>query len=435
MVWRRERLFNSDDLVEQLVALRQELVRIGSQQSQALTTGIRSSVAADARRQLATHFPTHSKRLFDYSRDASPLLPDFSKSIVGRAFVGQSPGLNVFGVRGKVAGLALSRAVGVAGLSTFRSSTSSILGTALLGKRPWWPDVAKPPGWRVARTAGLGQAFAAVAGQRLGFSQYAYRIQGSAAARALFPRVVLPSFKLPDFGGQLRDSLGKWTELFDEVAAFVRRWQQRALWYLLSGLPLGVTRQLGGLTEAEVEAAVVDALEAVMTDGEFVPALREAVADAPHLVDSQRTHLDHMLEHAAQREYVHAVAPLYFGLEGAFWQVAYQLPVVTPERRDLRNPNKLVGFETVVKLLPLEQELQTFMVREVFGTVGNPYRHGDASSGERRQVLFGIAALAGWLEQFAKVPALDVLGSRVSEALPAAIERVRAPVLALNAGT
>ena len=165
----------------------------------------------------------------------------------------------------------------------------------------------------------------------------------------------------------------------------------------LSGLPLGVTRQLWSrLTrEAEVEAAVVDALEAVITDGEFVPALREAVASAPHLVDSQRIHLDHMLEHAAQREYVHAVAPLYFGLEGAFWEVAYQLPVVTPERRDLRVPNKLVGFEKVVKLLPLEQELQTFMVRAVFGTAGNAYRHGGASSGERRQVLFGIAALAG----------------------------------------
>ena len=72
----------------------------------------------------------------------------------------------------------------------------------------------------------------------------------------------------------------------------------------------------------------------------------------------------------------------------------------------------------------LEPEFQTFMVRAVFGTVGNHYRHGGAISGERRQVLFGVAALAGWLQEFANVSALDVLSARMARALPASIERV-----------
>jgi len=304
-----------------------------------------------------------------------------------------------------------------------------------LGKHLWWQGVEKPAGWTLARGEGLERTFALLAGQRLNLPQFAFGIRGAAGVHSLFPRgFALPTFKLPDFNGQFRDVLGKWSEYFDEVAAFVRRWQQRALWYLLSGLPVGAIRQLGGLTESEVEAAVLDALEAVVTDGEFAPAMREAVAKAPHLGTSHRIHLDHFLEHAAQREYVHAVAPLYPGLEGAFWETAYQVPVVTPERRSLRNPNKDVGFETMVKLLPLEQGFVMFMVHAVFGTAGNPYRHGGANSGERRQVLFGIAALSGWLQQFANQPALDVLGSRISEALPAAIERVQSAP-ALTAGS
>lgn len=45
---------------------------------------------------------------------------------------------------------------------------------------------------------------------------------------------------------------------------------------------------------------------------------------------------------------------------------------------------------------------------------------------ERRQVLLGIAALAAWLEKFASDgPALNVLGSRLTEALPRAVEELQ----------
>lgn len=57
----------------------------------------------------------------------------------------------------------------------------------------------------------------------------------------------------------------------------------------------------------------------------------------------------------------------------------------------------------MVKRLGLAPEFKTFMVRSLFGTAGNPYRHGGANSGERRQVLCGIATLAGWFQQFTSV--------------------------------
>lgn len=246
--------------------------------------------------------------------------------------------------------------------------------------------------------------------------------------------------RLPDFsplaseiGGSIRRYIepfgGEMLEAVQVVERFERRWQQRALSYLVS-LFLTVcdiwqARRLASLDDAAVEEAVLYALEDVVRDGEFVPEVRAQVARAPHLNDSQRVHLDHMLEHAAEGKWVYASAPLYVGLEGAFWEVAYVQAVVTTQRKRIENPNKDVGFESMVKLLGLDQEFQTFVVRGLYGTTGNSYRHGGADSGERRQVLLGIAALTGWLEKFAGARALDVLAERMAWALPAAIARAR----------
>ena len=67
----------------------------------------------------------------------------------------------------------------------------------------------------------------------------------------------------------------------------------------------------------------------------------------------------------------------------------------------------------------------------VFGDTGDPYRHGhgDSEAGVRRQVLFGIAALAGWLQEFSDYEALDVLAWRMRRALAVDIERARRPLL------
>ena len=117
--------------------------------------------------------------------------------------------------------------------------------------------------------------------------------------------------------------------------------------------------ELAALTEEEVETVVLDALEAVAADGAFIAALRTEVGRAPHLNDTLREHLDDMLEHAEKGEWVRASGQLYPGLEGAFWEVAYAHTVVTEERKDPRNTNKAIGFETMVKRLAIEQEFKT----------------------------------------------------------------------------
>jgi hypothetical protein len=257
----------------------------------------------------------------------------------------------------------------------------------------------------------------------------------SLSALALLRLPTFPLTGIDDFLRRYSEPMREFAELMEEVGRVMDRWEQRALWFVLSQLGPYTLRHLAGLGEAEVEAAVLDALETVVVDGEFVPAVRAAVRLAPHLGRSQRRHLDHMLQHAADGDYLDASAPLYFGLEGAFWQAALARAVITPDRTRLDNPNKQVGFESMVKLLGLEREFQTFMVRAVFGTAGNPFRHGSAEEGERRQVLLGVAALAGWLEEFANVPAMEVLTARLGRELPIAVERARVPLLERETGT
>jgi hypothetical protein len=220
-------------------------------------------------------------------------------------------------------------------------------------------------------------------------------------------------------------------EMMETVALaddFDRQWQNEALYFIVSGFltvcGLWEMRKLASLTREQVEEAVLLALEAVLSDGQFAAALRGEVAGAPFINSSQATNLDHALEHAGRREYVRACASLYWGLEGAFWEVGYATAVVTLQRTDPNKTTRAVGFESMVKRLKLGQEMKTFLVRGLYGTAGNSYRHGGADSGERRQVLLGVAALAGWFEEFTGVPALTELVTRTGRALPAAVQRV-----------
>ena len=227
---------------------------------------------------------------------------------------------------------------------------------------------------------------------------------------------------------RLGEPMQELAEAIAVVDAFDRQWQNEALYFILSGFlavcDVWELRQLASLTREEVEATVLLALETALSDEQFVVALRGEVARAPYINASQATNLDHALEHAGRREYVHACAALYWGLEGAFWEVGYATAVVTLQRTDPTTTTRVLGFESMVKRLKLGQEMKTFMVRGLYGTAGNPYRHGGAGSGERRQVLLGVAALAGWFEEFTGVQALTALVTATGAALPAAIQQV-----------
>lgn len=223
-------------------------------------------------------------------------------------------------------------------------------------------------------------------------------------------------------------SLRELGERLEQARRFMFVWERRALWFLLARLGLRAWRWLADLDPAEVEEVILDALEVVVTDGEVIPALREAVANAPYLTPFQRPLLDNMLEQAAERAYITACGSMYLGVEGAFAEIGCARMIITPDRRWTQPPHKPISFDAMVKRLQLKHEgFESFIVKAVFGTAGNPYRHGyaDADAGVRRQVLFGVAALAGWLQEFAGVEALDMLGIRLEGALPAALEPVR----------
>jgi hypothetical protein len=284
----------------------------------------------------------------------------------------------------------------------------------------------RPPSKHIRGSRHRGKA-----GRRPGHPRRQGGRRGDSVTASILAGIKPPAF--PDLGaigtfmGQA-DELRDLQEAADAVDRFERRWQTHTLSYLvLALLTAGTVWELAPVTAlpdaAAVEDVVLDAVEAVVCDGEFVPAMRGELARARLLKRSQRMHLDHMLEHAAAREWVHASAPLYAGgLEGAFWAAGYDKLVVTVQRTDPTRPTRKVEFETMVKLLPVPQELKTLMTRGLYGTAGNPFRHGDADDGERRQVLLGIIALTGWFEHLVGVPAFTFLVRRTARRLPSAVK-------------
>lgn len=246
----------------------------------------------------------------------------------------------------------------------------------------------------------------------------------SAALRALLP--TLPSIRLPalatlDFAAQSRDVFAPMRgvpDLFVEVAEFMRVWEDDPLWFLLSVFGVGAARRFGGLSREQVEEALLSALTDVICDGEYVAALRWVLRDAPYLNDVTREWLDHALEHAAAGEWVQAVPPMLAALEGALHRAAVGRALIVDRA------GKFMAVEALVKQMAVDEDYSAFVIRRVFGGTGNAFRHGRADSGERDQVLFAIVALAGWVDFFLELSAMDVLASELSDRLGAAIERV-----------
>jgi hypothetical protein len=218
---------------------------------------------------------------------------------------------------------------------------------------------------------------------------------------------------------------------FEAVAAVASEWEGKALWFVLSSLPMGRLRSLAGRDREQVEEAVLRALEAVVAGGEFVPALREVLEQAP-ISDFQRANLIHGLELVEGREYVLAVLPLLGGLQGAIYRVARERSVIDAKRRLLSNPGKRAhGVNTVVREMQLADEGFSKFLHHVFDTEGNAYRHGDAEGSERRRALLAIVALCGWMDAFMGLSARDVLVDLLGNELPHVIEHLDEPALDL----
>lgn len=234
---------------------------------------------------------------------------------------------------------------------------------------------------------------------------------------ALLDRLQVPSPGLTRAVQGLRPFLRYLHEEYEEhrqTEAFMRRWETSSYWFLLSLVTRASTRPLYAMSTAELEATVLDALESAVRDSRFAGDVRRSVEHAPLLTDVPRRHLIHGLEHATRSEWVDALPPLLNGLEGAFWRAARELNVINDQRFLSERPTKLIkSVDTLFKHLPATPSYKSFLKHRVFGSGGNSYRHGDAEGGERRQVLFAIAALVGWLEEFAETPAAYELGTRL----------------------
>lgn len=208
-------------------------------------------------------------------------------------------------------------------------------------------------------------------------------------------------------------------EIDTAVERIAKRWETSALWFLLSILSVGQLVTLASLEPADVEAVLLNALEIVVTSGAFTATLIATIKQAPSYVTAdQRNDLLHGLEHAQGGEFSRAALPLTAGLEGALWSAGRELDVIDADRRLLDKPDKgeIHRVELLVRKLPTVQEFRTFVCGRVFGNVGNPMRHGEQSD-RRRQSLFTIVAIAGWIEAFMKVRATDALGTQLSEEL------------------
>ncbi len=295
-------------------------------------------------------------------------------------------------------------------------------------------SVAGEPSWMKAlKGAGMGAGEApwmkALRGAGLGMEDAPWMkalkgvgmgIDITATVRAMAPVMPSASAILDSISHKLRPS-EEALRFYEEADQFMQDWEADALWLLFQRIDIGSARRLMRLSKADVREAVLVALETVCSDGEYVPALRAAVSKAPYLTSTQRIHLDHALEHAETGQYVKASAPLYPGLEGAYREAAYATAVVV---RPI-GAKKAPGLVAIVKRMPVPAELKTFIRRAVFSGSGHTIRHGSANGVERRQVLLGVVALAAWLERFATdSPALDVLASRLSKALPGAAKQV-----------
>ncbi len=214
-------------------------------------------------------------------------------------------------------------------------------------------------------------------------------------------------------------------EIDAAIEGVAKTWEASALWFLLSILSVGQLVALARMERADVEAVLLDALEIVVTIGTFTAALIATVKKAPsYVTDDQRDDMLHGLEHAQEGEFSRAAGPLTAGLEGAIWSAGRELEVIDGDRRLLDKPEqgRIHRVERVVRKLPAAKEFRSFVCGRVFGDLGNPLRHGDASD-RRQRSLFAIVAIAGWVEAFMKIPAADALGTLLSDELASRTRR------------
>jgi hypothetical protein len=150
------------------------------------------------------------------------------------------------------------------------------------------------------------------------------------------------------------------------------------------------------------DTVLLEALETVITDSDFIDEIQRAILGAPHLNPIQKRHLVTALNWLRDRQYVDAYPPFYNGLEPAIYTLARAQDVVDSNNRFVRRKGKASKVEDVFDDAIPDMRFKRFLRAWVFGDRGNPFRHGDVSDPAecRRQSLRLAVAVIGWLELF-----------------------------------
>ena len=150
------------------------------------------------------------------------------------------------------------------------------------------------------------------------------------------------------------------------------------------------------------DSELLEALEPVLTDADFIAEVRAAVQAAPHLNAIQKRHLITALGWLAAGHYVDAYPPFYNGLEAAFYSAARAAGVIDDSNQFLHRKGKASKVEDLFDDLVEDVRFKRFLRAWIFGNRGNPFRHGDVDDPDecRRQSLRLGVAVIGWLEIF-----------------------------------
>lgn len=190
---------------------------------------------------------------------------------------------------------------------------------------------------------------------------------------------------------------------------FVERWEGHPLWFILSKFGLASSRSLAERSTHEVEAILLDALEAVVREGDLTEALRAMVLDDTSLSEVNRECLAHGLEHAQAGEWTHAFPPLQTAVEGALSDEAAAL-IVTP--KDEKRTKSAIGL---TQLLGVDENYTRFVKLRPYSDHGHAFRHGRGQGSPRDHTLFLILALVGWADAFSDTETLRITSGLMSD--------------------
>jgi hypothetical protein len=276
----------------------------------------------------------------------------------------------------------------------------------------------RPLAWRSPLTGGIASdAITRITDQLVNISAHTSLHRPGLSELLVAPRTIgVTSLVSPS---AVTEAFEKARPFYAAVEKVAKRWEQSALWFMLSSLSIGHLLRFAEMDSAEIEFVLLGALETIVTHDEYPQALRSALDKAPHISTVQRGHLQHGLEHAEGGEFEQAIPPLMYGMEGALWSTARALSLIDAKRRLVNKPRRprARSIEPVIKELPAGDGFSTFVIHRVFGGSGNTVRHGEPGFDGRHRALFLVVAVAGWLDAVMDVPAHEVLGHMLGDAL------------------